>query len=61
MQRSMVALLLRLARTRFGGRLAERLEGLIEGITDTDLLEDIGEWIVVYESGEALLARLREA
>ncbi len=57
----LVALLPRLARKRFGRGLAERLEGLIEGITDTDLLEDIGEWIVVCESGEALLARLREA
>ena len=57
----LVALLPRLARKRFGRGLAERLEGLIEGITDTDLLEDIGEWIIVCESGEALLARLRKA
>jgi len=57
----LVALLLRLARRRFGGGLAERLEGLLQGITDNDRLEDVGEWIVVCESGEALLAELRKA
>ncbi|MDE0102254.1 MAG: Rpn family recombination-promoting nuclease/putative transposase [Bryobacterales bacterium] len=57
----LVALLLRLARRRFGGGLAERLEGPLQEITDNDRLEDIGEWIVVCESGEALLAELRKA
>ena len=54
-------LLLRLARVRFGGALAERLSVLLEGIADTDRLEEIGEWLLVCDSGEALLARLGQA
>jgi len=60
-QRSMVAMLLRQARLRFGGGLATRLANRLEGITDTERLQDIGEWLLVCESGEALLARLRRA
>lgn len=54
-------LLLRQARVRFGGALAGNLAVLLEGIADTDRLEDIGEWLLSCDSGEALLARLREA
>ena len=57
----MMAMLLQTARLRFGGGFAERLASLLEGIYDTDRLRDIGEWVVVCESGEALLARLRGA
>ncbi len=60
-QRSMVALLLLQARMRFGDGLAERLANLLEGITDTDRLHDIGRWLLSCESGEALLARLHKA
>ena len=56
----LVAMLLRQTRMRFGGGMAEKLERLLEGITEIDRLEDICEWVVVCESGEALLARLRE-
>ena len=52
-------LLLRQARLRYGGRQAGALSVLLDSITDTDLLEEIGEWLLVCESGEALLARLR--
>ncbi|MDE0101431.1 MAG: hypothetical protein OXN89_03545 [Bryobacterales bacterium] len=61
MQRSLVAMLLRQARLRFGGGLAMRLANRLEGITDTERLQDIGEWLLVCESGDALLARLRRA
>ncbi|MDE0105628.1 MAG: hypothetical protein OXN89_24890 [Bryobacterales bacterium] len=61
MQRSMVAMLLEMAKLRFGGGAAERLAKLLDGITDTDRLKDIGKWLVTCESGEALLARLRRA
>ena len=49
-----------LARVRFGRALAGSLAALLEGITDADRLEDIGEWLLVCDSGEALLARLRQ-
>jgi len=53
-------LLLRLARIRFGGAAVGRLASLLEGITDTDLLEEIGEWLLICDSGDALLARVRQ-
>jgi hypothetical protein len=53
-------LLLRLARVRFGGALVGSLPSLLEGIADTDRLEEIGEWLLVCDTGEALLARLRQ-
>ena len=54
-------LLLRLARVRFGDSLTRSMATLLEPVTDADRLEEIGEWLLVCDSGEALLARLRQA
>lgn len=54
-------LLLRLARIRFGDTLTRSMATLLEPVTDADRLEEIGEWLLVCDSGEALLARLRQA
>ncbi len=54
-------LLLRLARVRFGRALARRMASLLEPISDADRLEEIGEWLLVCNSGEAFLTRLRQA
>ena len=54
-------LLLRMARVRFGGAPLDRLADLLEGITDTDLLEEIGEWLLICDSGDALLSRVRQS
>ena len=51
-------LLLRQARIRFGEALARSLAARLEGIADADRLEEIGEWLLVCDSGDALLARL---
>ena len=51
-------LLLRLARIRFGDALAGSLAALLDGIADADRLEQVGEWLLVCDSGDALLARL---
>ncbi|MDE0628945.1 MAG: hypothetical protein OXH99_21335 [Bryobacterales bacterium] len=53
-------LLLRQARLRCGDREAGTLSVLLDRIGDPDLLEDVGEWLLVCESGEAFLARLRQ-
>ena len=53
-------LLLRLARLRYGGGQVGALSAMLDKITDTDLLEEIGEWLLVCDSGEALMARLRQ-
>ena len=52
-------MILRLARVRFGEQLADSLAVPLEGIADVDRLEEIGEWLLTCESGEALLARLQ--
>ena len=54
-------LILRQARIRFGEQLADRLSGLLDGVADTDRLEEIGEWLLVCDSGDTLLARLRQS
>ena len=54
-------LLLRQARIRFGEALAGSLAALLEGIADANRLEEIGKWLLVCDSGDALLARLRES
>ena len=53
-------LLLRLARLRYGGGQLGSLSAMLDRITDTDLLEEIGEWLLICDSGEALMARLRQ-
>ena len=54
-------LLLRQARVRFGDTLTRSMATLLEPVTDADRLEEIGEWLLICDSGEALLARLRQA
>ena len=54
-------LLLRMARVRFGRAPLDRLADLLEGITDTDLLEEIGEWLLICDSGDALVSRVRQS
>ena len=54
-------LLLRQARVRFGRALARSLAYLLEAVTDANRLEEIGEWLLVCDSGDAFLARLRQA
>ena len=51
-------LLLRQARIRFGEALAGSLAALLEGIADANRLEEIGEWLLVCDSADALLTRL---
>ena len=53
-------LLLRQARVRFGRALARSLASLLEAVRDANRLEDIGDWLLVRESGDAFLARLRQ-
>ena len=54
------ALLLRQARKRFGEACAAALAPLLETREESNELADIGEWIVTCDSGETLLARVRE-
>lgn len=54
-------LLLRQARIRFGESVAGSLAAPLERIADTDHLEKVGEWLVVCDSGDALLALVNQS
>jgi len=54
-------LLLRLARIRFGEALAGSLAAPLEQIADTDRLENVGEWLLNCDSGDALLALVNQS
>ncbi len=51
-------LLLRQARIRFGEALARSLAARLEEIAEVERLEEVGEWLLVCDSGDALLSRL---
>ena len=55
------ALLLRLARRRFGADVAEALSKLIEGVDDPDRLAEVGDLVVDCATGRELLARAGRA
>ena len=54
------ALLRRQAAQRFGGETAERVDALLEGVADWDLLGSVGEWIVDARSGDQLADRVAD-
>ena len=54
-------LLLRQARIRFGESVAGSLAAALERIADTDHLDKVGEWLVVCDSGDALLALVNQS
>ena len=53
------ALLLRQVRKRFGDACAQALAPLLERRDNLEELAEIGEWIVTYNTSEALLAKVR--
>ena len=53
-----VALLEQLAEERFGAGVAGRMAALLSDVSDTSRLDAAGKWLVVCDSGEALLERL---
>ena len=59
--RGRVALLARLAERRFGAGVADQLTVLLADEADLSRLDEAGEWLVECDTGEALLARLKNA
>jgi hypothetical protein len=55
------ALLLRLARRRFGEAIAERASGLLVRIRSPEALEDLGEALLEDTNGEVWLAAVQRA
>ena len=56
-----LALLGRQAERRFDARVARRVTALLADVSDVSRLDEAGEWLVECDTGEALLARLRQA
>ncbi len=54
-------LLIRLADRKFGTEVRESAARLLAAIDDPDRLQDVGVWIVDYDRGSELLARLEGA
>ena len=52
------ALLRRMAASRFGKDIAERLSVALVDITDPERLAEVGEWLVRCETGEEFLVRV---
>ena len=53
------ALLCRMTARKFGAEAAETLSGLLDGVTDPDRLNEIGDWIIECDMGADLLERAR--
>ena len=53
-----VGLISRQVALKFGPRTAERLSGLLNGLTARKDLDQVGDWIIECDSGEELLSRL---
>ena len=53
-----IAVMRRQAARKFGLDTADQLAEQLEGIPDPERLGEVGEWILEYESGEELLARV---
>ena len=53
------ALLRRMTQKRFGDTCAQALAPLLAKRRTPEALEEVGEWIVTYDTGEAFLARVQ--
>ena len=51
-------LVCRLAALKFGTATAERLAGLLEGLTEQEDLDRVGDWILQCDHGDQLLSRV---
>ena len=55
--RGQTELMRRQAKRKFDAETAERLSGLLDGLTDSERLAEVGEWIIECETGAELLDR----
>ena len=59
--RGQTELMRRQAKRKFDAETAERLSGLLDGLTDPERLAEVGEWIIECETGAELLDRTEMA
>ena len=54
-------ILVQQARARFGAGTAAELSDQLERVSSSEKLASIGDWLLTCASGEALLAKVRQA
>ena len=54
-----IALLVNLARQKFGEASASAMAALLDSVTSEAVLDDVGTWLLKCSSGEAFLAKIR--
>ena len=52
--------LVSLARQRFGGAVASTMSALLGSVRTESALEEVGTWLLTCESGDALIAKIRQ-
>ena len=55
-----VGLLVSMARQRFGEAVASTMSALLGSVRTESALEEVGAWLLTCETGDALIAKLRQ-
>ena len=55
-----VGLLVSMARQRFGEAVASTISDLLKSVRTEPALDEVGSWLLTCETGEALIARIRQ-
>ena len=52
--------LVRMTRQRFGGAVASTMSALLGSVQTQSALDEVGAWLLTCETGDALIARIRQ-
>ena len=55
-----VALLVSMARQRFGEEVASTMSALLGSVRTESALDEVGTWLLTCETGDALIAKIRQ-
>ena len=55
-----VGLLVSMARERFGEPVAGTISGLLGSVRTESSLDEVGTWLLTCETGDALIAKIRQ-
>ena len=55
-----VGMLVSMARHRYGEAVAGTMSALLESVRTESALEQVGKWLVTCETGDALIAKIRQ-
>ena len=55
-----ISLLVGMARQRFGEAVASTMSALLGSVRTESALEEVGTWLLTCETGDALIAKIRQ-